>query len=68
MRYEDLPAAMRAQVDAELGKTPKRRTSQRAARSGTTSRWKCASCAETFTSWAAAERHNPAHPRIEVVL
>lgn len=35
-----------------------------------TMRWRCHTCGETFTSWAAAERHadsRPGHCRLEVI-
>lgn len=65
MKYAELPAGLRAQVDAQMGREPRRR-SRKVATEGTTSRWRCASCGEEFTSEAAFKDHP--HPRIEVVL
>lgn len=48
MRYEELPASVRAQVDAQLGEAPKRKRSQKAATEGTTSRWRCWRCGAPF--------------------
>lgn len=34
-------------------------------------RWRCHRCGDTFTSWAAAERHADTHPghwRLDVIL
>lgn len=72
MKYAELPASVRAQVDAQLGTTPKRRRSQKAATEGTTSQWRCATgdCRETFRNLAAMERHVEGHGggRYEVLL
>lgn len=37
----------------------------------TRARWRCHRCGQTFTAWAAAQRHtdtNPGHNRLEVIL
>lgn len=73
MKYDDLPAALKAQVDAKLDKTSTKRTSQRVARAGTTTRLRCATgtCREVCRSVAAMERHVEGHGgggRYECVL
>lgn len=47
MKYADLPPALKAQVDAQVGQKPQR-TSQRAATAGTTSQWRCWRCGALF--------------------
>lgn len=67
MRYEDLPANVRQQVDRKIGSPPKRPRGSSGLRAGHAS-WKCFTCDEIFTTWAAVERHDPTHPRIDCVL
>jgi hypothetical protein len=57
MRYEDLPAKLRAQVDSRLNAPvkPKRRKGGGSVANGNT--WICHSCGSPFTVWAKAERH-----------
>lgn len=68
MRYDQLPAKMRAQVDAQIGREPGRRRSRKVATEGTTTRWRCATegCGEEFTTEAGFKDHP--HARIEVVI
>lgn len=72
MKYDDLPPAMRAQVDAKVGTPPGR---PRPSRGGTgdgqpcTYRCGCGGSFDSFTKW---ERHaraeGPGHNRGEMVL
>lgn len=67
MRYEDLPAGMRRRVDVQLERKPARRGKGGGSTSGHAS-WRCATCGERFTRWAAVERHDPRHCRIDCEL
>lgn len=56
MRYEDLDAKTRAQVDAQIGRKPRQKRSRKAATEGTTKRWRCRKCGTIYTSQAAFDR------------
>lgn len=68
MRYEDLPANLRKQVDAKLGKKPSStKTKQGAPTAGVDAH--CATCGEPVTSEAGMTRHREAtgHGRYEII-
>jgi hypothetical protein len=67
VRLDDLPPAMRVQVEAKLGEQPKRRTKGNRATGVATDGW-CFECRTHWTSCAAWERHSVAegHRRFEL--
>lgn len=75
MRYEQLPAALRSQVDAKVGRAqraPRARTPRRGRPPGG-QRWRCPQCPdrEPFTAYATVERHvrdEHGHGRIEAAV
>lgn len=68
MRYEDLPAGVRAQVDRKVGAPAKQRRGKGGGSTSGRASWRCANCGEVFTTWASVERHDPTHTRIDCVL
>lgn len=68
MKYSELPAHLRAQVDARVGKPPAKRRGKGGGSTSGRATWKCATCSEVFTTWAAVDRHDPTHCRIDCVL
>lgn len=66
MNYEDLPANLRARVDVLAGRPRVRPRGRRGSVAG--GRWRCGTCCELFVSWAAVERHDRTHRRIECCL
>jgi hypothetical protein len=71
LRLDQLPAAMRAQVEAAIGAPTKvpRTTAHVAAGRGHLP-YQCHACGRVAASWADAERHARAadHHRIELVV
>lgn len=70
VRYEDLPAAVRARIDAQ-DTTERRTPAPRASGERPTKGWRCHTCGAHFTAWATVQRHmDEAHGggRIEMVL
>lgn len=68
VRIEDLPPAMRAQVEDQLARRPARGRGSRGARGSFAGR--CATCDAPFSAWAEAQRHadEEGHHRIDLVL
>jgi hypothetical protein len=68
VRYEDLPAAARAQVDAQLGRKGKRKRDTTVI--GGPCDYACHACDEPFDTFEKAERHSHAtgHVRQDMVL
>lgn len=68
MRYEDLPAKARAQVDAELGKKP--RAAKGAGSTGGPCAYRCHQCGHESPTWPKAEAHGQAsgHTRQDMIL
>lgn len=64
LRYDQLPAKLRAQVDAQIGKQPRQRRSRTEVSGGTTTEWRCAADGATFDDLDAMEAHvdAPDHP------
>jgi hypothetical protein len=62
LRYDQLPAKVRAQVDSALAGRRAAVRPPAVARAGPArlparGRWRCHICSEILTAWAAAERH-----------
>jgi hypothetical protein len=68
VKYEDLPAAARAQVDAQLGR--KSKPKERGATEGGPCPYLCKACSEESPTWPKAQAHARAegHVRQEMVL
>lgn len=57
MRYDELPARARAQVDAALGAPKATRTTRRAAPADPNARYRCHECGAVIARYTAAQRH-----------
>lgn len=66
MRYEQLPPALKARVDAQIGRKPRAKRSRATATEGTTSSWRCVKCGTVYTTEASMNRSKCV--RLEIVI